>query len=200
MVKRVPLMEKRNVVEKRGNDDEEECEPDEDDSTDSSDDGDDDAEECDEEDDEDDDEDCDDEPESPSQPETVTPVAETPAPPKTEEKPVTPAKEATKKPQSNVKVPEVSSTDPAVPAKGAIATATPSNLASESFKVSDGCIRYHTVLAGEVCLGVLDGSRDLGLTLDQLYCLNPGLNEDCSNLYEGQAYCTGFGGEWPKDS
>lgn len=67
-----------------------------------------------------------------------------------------------------------------------------------SFTPEEGCIRYHTVLDGEVCLGVLDGSKDLGLTLWQFYCLNPQVDDvSCSNLETGQAYCTGYGGEWP---
>lgn len=64
--------------------------------------------------------------------------------------------------------------------------------ADQSYTVEDGCIRFHIVEEGEVCLGVLDGSKDLGLTLEDFYCLNPGLNEKCSNLETGTAYCTGY--------
>jgi len=175
-------------VQKRGDDGaDEECEADEDDSND------DEEEDCEEEDDDgEDDEDCDEEDASNNND-------------KSSDAPVLPTssiRNAAAVVPSSTSAPAPPSTAVPAPTAGGDKTngpvQKPSNIADESFTPSEGCIRYHTVLEGEVCLGVLDGSKDLGLTLDQFYCLNPGIKEGCSNLTTGKAYCTGYSGEWPQ--
>jgi len=70
---------------------------------------------------------------------------------------------------------------------------TPDNIAENTYTVEEGCIRYHTVKTGEICLGLLDYSKDLNLTLDELYCLNPAIDDDlCYNLQIDVAYCIGY--------
>lgn len=72
----------------------------------------------------------------------------------------------------------------------------PSNIAPETFTPSDGCTSYYTPIPGDDCLSVV---ANTSLTLDQFYCLNPDINQECFNLFTGMAYCTGFGGTWPSD-
>lgn len=47
---------------------------------------------------------------------------------------------------------------------------------------------WHTVIDGEVCLGLIDKSSS-GFDLEKFHKLNPSVNDDCSNLENGQAYC-----------
>ncbi|KAK9893546.1 hypothetical protein P389DRAFT_191528 [Cystobasidium minutum MCA 4210] len=68
---------------------------------------------------------------------------------------------------------------------------TPSDIAPGTFTVEQGCTRYHTVVAGEVCLGLLDWSKDLNLTLEQLYQYNPAIDSECLNLQIGWGVCIG---------
>jgi len=63
----------------------------------------------------------------------------------------------------------------------------PSNLAEGSATAAEGCTLWHTVIPGEVCLGVIDKSE--GLTVEDFYGLNPEVSSDCSNLTVGHAYC-----------
>jgi hypothetical protein len=46
-------------------------------------------------------------------------------------------------------------------------------------------------MKGEICLGLLDWSKDIGLTLEQLYSYNPTINSECSNLAVGSVVCLG---------
>lgn len=176
-------------MQKRGDDEaEEECEADEDDDANN------DEEDCEEEEEDDgeDEEDCDEEESSDSDQSSDNPVL-----------PTSSIRNAAAAVPTSSPAPAPSSeAAPAKPSSGGDKATgpvqKPSNIADDSFTPSEGCIRYHTVLEGEVCLGVLDGSKDLGLTLDQFYCLNPGVKEGCSNLTTGKAYCTGYSGEWPQ--
>jgi len=68
----------------------------------------------------------------------------------------------------------------------------PANLASGSFGADQGCTCWHTVMNGEVCLGLIDKSSS-GFTIDQFHKFNPEVGQDCSNLVTGQAYCVDNG-------
>lgn len=55
--------------------------------------------------------------------------------------------------------------------------------------VEQGCTRFHTVVSGEICLGIINYPENVGLTLDQLYSWNPAINSECTNLAIGQVLC-----------
>lgn len=67
-------------------------------------------------------------------------------------------------------------------------TTQPSNLAQGSYTASQGCAVWHTVVDGEVCLGLIDKSSS-GFDLNKFLQFNPSLNDACSNLDTGSAYC-----------
>jgi hypothetical protein len=71
------------------------------------------------------------------------------------------------------------------------------NSAEGTYTAEEGCIRYRQVKSGDVCLGLVTENSDIGLTLDQLYCLNPAIDDLCYNLWIGTSYCVGYGGEEP---
>ena len=48
------------------------------------------------------------------------------------------------------------------------------------------CAQYYTVQSGDGCSSI---ATAFGLTSNQLFDLNPGLNTDCTNLNLGEAYC-----------
>lgn len=62
----------------------------------------------------------------------------------------------------------------------------PDNIAQGT--ATKGCAVWHTVSDGEVCLGLIDKSSS-GFTLEKFLKLNPSLNDQCSNLETGKAYC-----------
>ncbi|KAL4913991.1 hypothetical protein BDW62DRAFT_191410 [Aspergillus aurantiobrunneus] len=51
---------------------------------------------------------------------------------------------------------------------------------------SDSCQEYYTVESGDYCLSV---ESEQGVSVAQLRQLNPGLDEDCTNLWLGYQYC-----------
>lgn len=72
-----------------------------------------------------------------------------------------------------------------------VTSVQPPTLRDGSLTTDNGCTRFHTVVQGEICLGLLDWSRDINLTLEQLYEYNPTINSDCTNLAIGQSVCIG---------
>lgn len=71
------------------------------------------------------------------------------------------------------------------------------NSAEGTYTADEGCARYYQVKSGDVCLKLVEDNKDLGLTLDQLYCLNPAIDDLCYNLWIGTSYCVGYSGEEP---
>ena len=51
------------------------------------------------------------------------------------------------------------------------------------------CTKTYTVQSGDICYTILD--RVGGITLQQLYALNPAINSGCTNLQPGQVLCVG---------
>jgi len=94
---------------------------------------------------------------------------------------------------SNPKLTKPSSSAPQAVAsvREASGLVDPSNLVEGSTTVAEGCTRFHTVLSGEVCLGIIDYSKDLDFTLEQLYAYNPAINDLCTNLNIGWGLCIG---------
>lgn len=71
------------------------------------------------------------------------------------------------------------------------------NSAEGTYTADEGCARYYEIKAGDICLKLVEENQDLGLTLDQLYCLNPAIDDLCFNLWIGTSYCVGYSGEEP---
>lgn len=53
------------------------------------------------------------------------------------------------------------------------------------------------MVAGDICLGLLEQNQDLGTTLDEFYCLNPAVDDNCFNLWTETSYCVGYRGDEP---
>lgn len=98
----------------------------------------------------------------------------------------------------NGQAPDASFSAPPAPASSSEAAQQPASpgpaqdppsLLPGSVRVEQGCTRFHTVVSGEICLGIINYPENVGLTLDQLYSWNPSINADCTNLSVGQTVC-----------
>lgn len=63
-----------------------------------------------------------------------------------------------------------------------------------TYTVEEGCTLYHNVVEGEICLGLLEiaNQQGFGTTLEELYCLNPAIDELCYNLQIDNSYCIAY--------
>lgn len=63
-------------------------------------------------------------------------------------------------------------------------TGPPSNVATGT--ITDGCSQYYTVASGDTCSAI---DTTFGITFTQFQTWNPEVNEACSNIQVGLAYC-----------
>ncbi|KAL2819385.1 hypothetical protein BJX63DRAFT_418760 [Aspergillus granulosus] len=72
---------------------------------------------------------------------------------------------------------------PTAPATATTAVPVPTNVAANT---TETCGEYYTVVEGDNCTSI---AEQFSLPRDDLLILNPGLNEQCTNLLLGVSYC-----------
>ncbi|KAI9370920.1 hypothetical protein BJX61DRAFT_548661 [Aspergillus egyptiacus] len=72
---------------------------------------------------------------------------------------------------------------PSAPATATSAVPVPTNVAANT---TTNCGKYHLVETGENCTGI---AQDSGISRENFLILNPGLNDNCTNLLSGVSYC-----------
>ncbi|KAJ7751586.1 hypothetical protein B0H16DRAFT_1547596 [Mycena metata] len=76
-----------------------------------------------------------------------------------------------------------------VQSSNSTATGPPSNLAAGSLS---NCTTYHTVISGDNCQTMEASS---GIAASDFLRWNPEVNSACTNIFAGEAYCVGGGGQ-----